>query len=235
MATKKYAYIARESYGKLAIVGLCAVTLQVALGAHAAAPAWLVLVVLLYMFRDPTQSPPSLPLAVVSPIHGQILEVGPTWDPWIKRPAEHLKVQTLLFDIRSIYAPIEGKIMEQWSAVPDAEPNEETPPRSSAYWIRTDEDDDIVLVISRGSWGGQISLRYSPGERVGQGRRIGYADFGCSVSLYMPPGSGYEVTDQDHVAAGSDVVGTLVHLTRMANPKSGSVDVEGEQKPDAMQ
>ena len=51
----------------------------------------------------------------------------------------------------------------------------------------------------------------------------------------MPPGSGYEVTDQDHVAAGSDVVGTLVHLTRMANPKSGSVDVEGEQKPNAMQ
>jgi phosphatidylserine decarboxylase len=233
VATKNYAFIAEECHSKLAVVALCAVALQATLGAIAAAPAWLLLVVLLYMFRDPTQSPPSLPLAVVSPIHGRVTKIGPTRDPWLKRPAECCVFETSLFDIRSIYAPVEGKIMEQWSAIPDLGPNEESPAHSSAYWIRTDEKDDIVLVITRGSWGGQISLGFSPGERIGHGRRIGYADFGCTASLYLPAGSDYEISASDHVAAGSDVVGTLVHLTRMASQRSTSKNIGDEKFTDS--
>lgn len=232
MATKNYAFIARESHSKLAIVALCAVALQLALGANAAAPAWVLLLVLVYMFRDPTQSPPSLPLAVVSPIHGRVKQAGPTWDPWLKRPAERCEIETSLFDIRSIYAPVEGKIMEQWSAIPDMGPDEESPAHSSAYWIRTDEQDDVVLVITRGSWGGQISLGFSPGERVGHGRRIGYADFGCIANLYLPAGTSYEVSEHDNVAAGSDVVCTLVHLTRMAINRTSSSAIDNEKTSD---
>lgn len=216
MPTKQYALIAREGRGMLALVAACAVALQILLGFFAAFPAWLLLALLFYMFRDPTQTPPSLPLAIVSPIHGRVRRLGTAHDPWLKRSAEHLVVETGALDIRSIYAPIEGKIMEQWSAVPNPSPDDDDPAHSSAYWIRTDEEDDIVLVITRGVYGGRISFEYHPGERIGHGRRIGYANFGCSARLYLPAGSRYEVDEGDRVAAGSSIVGTLVHLTRMA-------------------
>lgn len=192
--------------------------MQVVFGGYAASPLWILFAFLFYLFRDPTQTPPSLPLAVVSPIHGVVTQLGTVRDPWLKRSAEGIVTQSGLLDIRSIYAPIEGKIMEQWSSVPNALPEDDSPPHSSAYWIRTDEDDDVVLVITRARLGGAISFDYNPGERVGQGRRVGYANFGCSARLYLPHGSRYRVAADDHVAAGSSVVAMLVHLTRMSKP-----------------
>lgn len=222
MPTKQYALIARESHPTLALVAIGAITVQVVFGGLAATPAWVSLALLFYLFRDPTQTPPSLPLAVVSPIYGQVRYRGTAHDPWLKRTAEAVVTHTGLFDIRSIYAPMEGKIMEQWSVVPNALPDDDNPPHSSAYWIRTDEDDDIVLVITRSPWGGPVSFGYSPGERIGHGRRIGFANFGCIARLYVPLGSHHEVAIGDHVTAGSTIVATLVHLTRMAKSVGNS-------------
>ena len=101
----------------------------------------------------------------------------------------------------------------------DPEPGEGCPKHSNAFHIRTDERDDIVLVITRGEWGGNVSIAYNPGERIGQGRRIGYANFGCSARLYLPAGSQLAVAAGDKVAAGSSVVAMLVHLTRMSLPR----------------
>jgi phosphatidylserine decarboxylase len=211
--------IAREGHGLLLLVAVCAALLHAFLGFYAAIPAWGLLGLLFYQFRDPTQTPPSLPLAIVSPIHGRITASGPTRDPWLKRDSESVAVTTGIFDIRSIYAPIEGKIVEQWTTIPDPEPGEGCPKHSNAFHIRTDERDDIVLVITRGEWGGNVSIAYNPGERIGQGRRIGYANFGCSARLYLPAGSQLAVAAGDKVAAGSSIVAMLVHLTRMSLPR----------------
>jgi phosphatidylserine decarboxylase len=216
MPTKQYALIAREAHPTLAVVGACAIVAQVTLSGYVAGPLWLLLAGLIYLFRDPTQTPPSLPLAVVSPIHGVVTKLGTLHDPWLKRAAEVIIIRTGPFDIRSIYAPTEGKILEQWSHAPNPGSDDDDPPHSSAYLIRTDEKDDVVLVITRAAWGGAISFGYNPGERVGQGRRVGYANFGCTARLYLPQGSRYMVADGDHVAAGSTIVAKLVHLTRMA-------------------
>lgn len=218
MPTKQYAPIAREGHGTLLLVAICASVLNAFLGFYAAIPAWLLLVSLFYQFRDPTEIPPPLPLAIVSPIHGTIVRLGTARDPWLKRTAESIVIETGLFDVHSIYAPTEGKIMEQWRCVPNPAPNDDDPPHSSAYWIQTDEGDDIVLVITQGAWGGRISFDYHPGERVGHGRRIGFANLGCKARLYLPLGSRYEVARASKVAAGSSIVGTLIHLTRMARP-----------------
>ncbi len=226
MPTKQYALIARESHPTLAFVGVCAIAVHVVFGGYFASPLWLLLGCLFYLFRDPTQSPPSLPLAIVSPIYGTVTAHGNVHDPWLKRRAEAIVIRTGPFDVRSIYAPIEGKIIEQWSRIPNPQPDDDSPAHSCAYWIKTDEDDDVVLVITRASWGGPISFGYNPGERVGQGRRVGFANFGCNARVYLPVGSHIEVADGDRVAAGSSVVAMLVHLTRMANPSNRGTDTQ---------
>jgi len=80
---------------------------------------------------------------------------------------------------------------------------------------------------------GGVHIRLIRCERIGHGRRIGYADFGCTASLYLPAGSDYEISASDHVAAGSDVVGTLVHLTRMASQRSTSKNIGDEKFTDS--
>ncbi len=222
MPTKTYALIAREGHGLLLLVAACAALLHAFLGFYAALPAWGLLGLLFYQFRDPTQTPPSLPLAIVSPIHGRITACGPARDPWLKRDSESVAMTTGMLDIRSIYSPIEGKIVEQWTTIPDAQPGESCPKHSNAFHIRTDERDDIVLVITRGEWGGNVTIAYNPGERIGQGRRIGYANFGCSARLYLPAGSQLSVAAGDKVAAGSSVVAHLIHLTRMSIPRDAN-------------
>ena len=219
MATKLYALIARESYPTLAFVSASAIVVQATFGGFIASFLWLLLAFLFYLFRDPTQVAPPFPLAIVSPIHGKVTQHDIAYDPWLKRPAKAIVIQTGLFDVRSIYAPIEGKIVEQWSRVPNCQPDDSEPPHSSAYWIRTDENDDVVLVITRTSWAGPISFNRNAGERVGQGRRVGFAKLGCSARLYLPSESRLEVATGDHVVAGSSVVAKLVHLTRMAKPR----------------
>lgn len=216
MPTKNYAYIAKEGHPALGIVGLCALVLQFSLGTFAALPAWLTLIGLLVMFRDPTQVPPSTPLAIVSPIHGRVLDVRSCTDPWLQRSAERIHIRTGFFDIRSLYAPIESKIVEQWSSPPDPDPNHECPPHSSAFHLRSDEGDDVILVITRSTWGGRLSFKYNPGERIGHGRRVGYANFGCSARIYLPQGSQLEVGRGDKVSAGSSIIANLIHLTRLA-------------------
>lgn len=225
MPTKTYALIAREGHVLLLLVAGCAALLHAFLGVYAALPAWGLLGLLAYQFRDPTQTPPSLPLAIVSPIHGRVESAGPARDPWLKRDSETVAMTTGMLDIRSIYAPTEGKIVEQWTAIPDALPGEGCPRHSNAFHIRTDERDDIVLVITRGEWGGNVSIAYNPGERIGQGRRIGYANFGCSARLYLPAGSQLSVSAGDKVAAGSSVVAKLVHLTRMSLPRDANAGI----------
>jgi len=221
MPTKNYAYIAEEGHGALALVAICAVVLQFSLGTLAALPAWLALLLLFLLFRDPTQTPPSTPLAVVSPVHGRILEAGPARDPWLKRDAECVALKTGLFDLLSIYTPLEAKIVEQWSSIPDPSPGELNPPHSSAFYLRTDEGDDIILVISRGEWGGRLSFDYGPGERIGHGRRVGFATFGCTARVYLPAGSVCVVAAGDKVTAGSVIIARLVHLTRMGQTPVG--------------
>ncbi|HCU90562.1 MAG TPA: hypothetical protein DGR97_11485 [Gammaproteobacteria bacterium] len=219
MATKLYSLIARESYPALAFVGASAIAVQATFGGFIASFVWLLLAFLFYLFRDPTQAAPPIPLAIVSPTHGRVTQHDTAYDPWLNRPAKAIVIESGLLDVRSIYAPTEGKIMEQWSRVPDNQPDNSELPHSSAYWIRTDENDDVVLVITRTFWAGPVSISCNAGERVGQGRRVGFAKFGCSARLYLPSESRLEVATGDHVVAGSSVVAKLVHLTRMARPR----------------
>lgn len=178
----------------------------------AAVPAWLYLLFTLYQVRDPTRTPPSIPLAVVSPIHGVVSQIEEQEDPWLKRQATVITVSGRLLDIRSVYSPTEGKIVDQWRV------NEDGGRHSAvAFWIKTDEDDDAVLEIQPRNWHGPMKFRNHPGERVGQGRRVGYVNNGSIAKVYLAPDSLVDVEVGDTVIAAADVLARYVHLTAMAN------------------
>lgn len=212
MSTKQHPIIAREGWGRLALITAVALVLYFGLEPMAAIPAMFYLAFTLYQFRDPSRTSPSIPLAVVAPIHGRVTEVDKTKDPWLERDALVVTIHGSLLDIRSLYSPTEGKIVDQWRTQDAAQIG-----NAVAYWIQTDEDDDVVLEIQPRGQHGPMTFRYNPGERVGQGRRVGYVNNGCIAKVYLPATSLVEVQPDMIIDAGVDVLARFVHLTNMAS------------------
>jgi len=201
MATGRYPYFSRSGWLPFLV---CAGLGLRSLGWIWSLPFWLGCVFLVYLYRDPEREISSSPLAVVSPADGIITEVKEVHDPYLNRQAILLAMQIGRVDVYSMRSPVEGKVLEPKNNCAGA-----NQPRG--VWLKTDEDDDLVVVMHRGPLHNLPHCNVRIGDRVGQGQRCGYIQMGGRVDVYLPAGSRVEVTSGSHVKAGSDVIATLVH------------------------
>ena len=184
-------------------------------------PLWLALAGLLYIFRDPGRTTPALPLGVVSPADGRVISVSTAHDPYIQRQALLIRVQMTYLGSYIIRSPIEGKVTDQWyevapaaqrdGAVDGAAHAEGQARRCRAIWIKTDEGDDVTLVIHRRCPFCQPQFYSATGERVGHGHRCGFLFGGGMIDLFVPDNTRLDCSAGDRVLAGSDIMATLVH------------------------
>ena len=199
--------IAREVRIYLLILLLFAIVLQVYLGWI---PAMIVLgltVPIAYIFRDPVCKVPSAPLAIVSPVDGEVIAVEQQEDPWLKRKAVRIRLKMALWDAHVLRSPIEGKIRNQWAEKGD-EPHIK---RRYTYWIQTDEQDDIVYSIATGNFAPFIKIDLRCGERTGQGQKSGYLYFCGIVDVLVPEFSRIQLNAGDMVTCGSTVLAQIIH------------------------
>jgi len=167
----------------------------------------------LFLLRDPQRTIPSLPLAILSPVEGRVILIDEVDDPWlnqqgINRQAKRIRIKMSSLDVYSLRSPVEGKVMEQWSE----KCKEENGQRKFAFWIRTDEGDDIVTVFRLSPCAAACFRIYiQSGERLGQGQRCGYLYFGGTVDIYIPENSKLEVEPGQTITSGEDVLAYLVH------------------------
>ncbi|MGR8919972.1 MAG: phosphatidylserine decarboxylase [Gammaproteobacteria bacterium] len=203
--------VAREGRTAVFVTVAAGLALYASFGVAAALPAGVAALLLCLYFRDPHRDSPSLPLAVVSPVDGRIIAAGRGYDPWLGRDAVRVGVLMGPLDVHSLFSPVEGKIMEQWSTPPHPANGAAPANAGLAYLIRTDEGDEVVLEIARGQIAGALRFAYQPGERVGHGRRIGYAALGCRVTVYSDASSRLDCAEGDRARAAATVISTLVH------------------------
>ena len=209
MPSNSYPIIAKEGW---LFIGVLIVLLTVAyyyLGNTATGIAATLLVITLFLLRDPGQKIASSPLAIVSPVFGKIISVDDdVEDPWVSRRAKQIRIKIRLLDIYSIRSPIEGKIVNQWTRRPDGENNG----RRFAFRVRSDEGDEIVVVTSLNFLTAFFFKFYvHSGERLGHGQRCGYLYFGGMVDVLVPKNSSIRVESGTRVNSGSDVIAQLVH------------------------
>jgi phosphatidylserine decarboxylase len=209
--------LAPEGWRPVLVALAAATVLQVAVGFAAALPAWVLLVLLMVAFREVVVTPPSLPLALVSPLHGRVTVAEVGEDPYLQRRAVLVEVGTSWLGMRGICSPTEGKLIKQWTGSSRQAGVEPRSNNSFAYWIQTDEGDDIVLVIDTGRRRGPVKLNYQPGERVGHGRRIGFAYFGCKVRVYAASDCEIDTEPGQQLVAGESIIATMVHTTAVSN------------------
>ena len=76
-------------------------------------------------------------------------------------------------------------------------------------WVRSEEQDDVVLLFpSRGfGFAPRAFVRY--GERVGQGQRFAYLRLATRAEVYLPPTASISMREGDRVQAGTAVLAEL--------------------------
>ncbi len=173
---------------------------------YAVVPA-LLLIFLYLIFRDPKRQVPAVPLGVVSPADGVVIDVGVTDKGALDRESHRIVIRVNILGTYTARCPIEGKIMDLHSDPPDRLATIE----SSGLWVRTDEDDDVVLQFRGHRFGlaPLAFLRY--GERVGQGQRCAFLRLTRLAEVQLPIASRVLVKTGQRVTAGADVLAKLPH------------------------
>lgn len=208
MRSEYYPLVARAGWWLLLPLLAGGVYLGAGYGWLLSLPLWLLAALAAFLFRDPERTVPAKPLGLVSPVDGRLLSVREARDPYLQRSACCLLFRGALSGSYTVRSPMEGKLVKQWYAAP-----EESAERRSllASMIRSDEGDEIVLVVyPRLAWP-RIRSNIGPGERVGQGMRFCYVPLGAKAELWVAAGTHIEAQPGRRVLAGSDVVGMLNH------------------------
>lgn len=191
MRGKRSPFVAREGIPFL-IAGIAASFAAWRFGelAYAIAPALLVTWMFL-IFRDPVRGVPAVPLGVISPVDGTVVEVGLTDNGALSGEAHRILIRVNSLGTYTARCPSEGKIMDFSVAVPESA----AVGHASGLWLQTDEGDDVVLQF-RGHRFGLAPLAFlGYGERVGQGQRCAYLRLTRLAEVQLPIHSRVHVTE----------------------------------------
>ncbi|VAW78583.1 hypothetical protein MNBD_GAMMA13-1670 [hydrothermal vent metagenome] len=203
MAASRYPYFSRSGWLPFFACAGIGIFIGRTVGWAWSLPLWLLCAAIIYMFRDPNRDIPSSPLAVVSPADGTVTAIEQVQDLYLDREAIRLDIQMSCVDVYSTRSPVEGKMLEPKHSGGADQPH--------GVWLKTDEGDDLVVVMHRGRLHNLPHCYVRFGERVGQGQRCGHIQMGGRVEVYLPLHSRVQVNAGSHVKAGSDVIATLVH------------------------
>ena len=204
MKGRRNPFVAREGipYLLLAVLSFGA-ALHYGFPRYAVIPLVL-LVWLVLIFRDPKRDIPAVPLGVVSPVDGVVVDVGLTDKSMLGGEAHKIIIRINSLGTYTARCPVEGKIMDFLGGARQH-------PSSSGLWVQTDEGDDMVLQFHGHRFGlaPLAFMRY--GERVGQGQRCAYLRLTRFAEVQLPIHGRINVAKGQSVLAGSDVLAKLPH------------------------
>ncbi len=154
-----------------------------------------------FAFRDSVRDIPALPLAVLSPIDGVVVSVAqfPN-DAIFGGGSVRIDVQGKWLGGFALLGPTEGKVHRYW--LEDGR---------QWVWIKTDEDDDVAVGLERSRITNRSRIYVPVGQRVGQGRRLGFASVASSMTIVVGGMPKIEVKPETRLRAGETVLATLRH------------------------
>jgi len=208
MAFSRHPIIAKEGWSLSFLVSLIVAVIHYLTNDYAAV-LWLLPLVLLWFYRDPYRIIPSRPLGLVSPVNGVVVLAESHPDPYLGRDAFLFRICMSATDIFSIRSVTEGKIIQQWLDAEDGD--DDVRSLTHAIQIKTDENDDVMIVLRPGRYLKSLSCDAVIGQRIGQGYRCGIIPFGSCVDVYVPVESAINVKVGDTVVSGTSLLATLKH------------------------
>ena len=203
-ALRKTVRVVPEARMGLLLAATVVLALALHFGIHSlwiSVPVWLALASLLL---EGESYVPKSPLALAAPISGRILDARRARDPWLERDAWRVSISPSSPAAASIHSATEGKCSQQWS-------RRKGGCSHHASMVSTDEGDDVVVELASAMpFRHRLRVNYQPGDRVGQGQRVGYMFLTGTVNIYAPATSICLVQEGQPVSAAEPVL-ELVH------------------------
>jgi phosphatidylserine decarboxylase len=180
-------------------------------------PALIGLVITLFIcwfFRDPDRVVPKYAGAVVSPADGRIVVAGKTDDnPLGEGPCMKVSVFMTVFNVHVNRVPHEGTITRivyrpggYQSAGRDKASVEN---ERNMIFLKAPSGKLICVVQIAGLIARRIICKVQAGDALLRGQRLGMICFGSRLDVYLPPETTLNVKKDDHVKAGTTILGYL--------------------------
>lgn len=206
MALRQYPHIAREGWPYIAATVICMIAAMRVGGLWQVVAVFFLLVILIALFRDPKRVVPSRPLAIVAPVDGKILSIAPTDKGELKREAMMVQMTVDHFGAYTARSPTEGKVLNLRDNL--AAGSRMT--GGSGLWVRTDEGDDVVVLMDGARKIAKPRCFVGYGERLGQGQRFAFIRLARRARIFLPLSCRVEVQVGQRIRAGEDVLAELV-------------------------
>ncbi len=166
---------------------------------------WIPWLIFCFFIRDFHRDIPPIPLASISPVDGVVTHIKKVQNPFIDQVSCCYTMKQSVWGEFNLHSPIEGKVEQLWVTEP-VNNN-----KALVFWVRTDENDDVVVHVQLESALQHASTALHPGERVGQGRRCGFVAVGCKVNIYLPENVQHVAEVGDKVTAGKNILTQFIH------------------------
>ena len=199
--------------GRLFVVGTAILAVLTLLNGLLDMGLFLVILTVAWMalFRDLPRRAPVSAMGVVAPVDGVVESVEKVRDPFTGKPARRIRLRQRRLGEYNIHAPQEAKVTERvWpgkegGGEPDAQLE-----RRLAFALETDEGFGMTLAVGLEHHPRMIRMQHVlPGNRVGRGKRIGFAGFGGTFEVWLPAASQIMVEPGQKVLAGATQMGGL--------------------------
>ena len=155
--------------------------------------------VLAAFFHDARRQCVARPLGVLAPVDGVVVFRRECHDAHLGREAIRIRIRIHAFGNYLLRAPVEGEVLALGDGVSRLHSR-----------VQTDEHEDVVLAVVRGSLLGARPIGVPFGERVGQGRRCGLRRLVRELDVLIPAHARVEVTLGETVRCGETVLATLL-------------------------
>jgi len=176
-------------------------------GWWAGLPLAVLLAGLVLLFQDPWRDIPAAPLGVLAPVDGVVTEITGAGPGILDREAVRVTMRINNFGAYTARSPIEGKVLDPRDNLSDHSRWLDV----HGMWVRSDEDDDVVVLIHGAKWLGAPKAFLGYGERVGQGQRFAFMRLARTADVYLPADAHVRVKTGQSVRAGTDSLAELRH------------------------
>lgn len=208
---KRFSFFASAGISWIFLASAVSLVLWIEFGLYVALPAIILTLLLMRFYYDPDRELPSHPLGIMSPVDGVVESVELVHDPFLDRPSQRIRIRSRLLGVYHGRSPTEGKVVEFWPVLSEKK-QEYTPQHTrGAWWIKTDENDDVIIVLVSHYKFGQTSCFTHPGERVGQARRCGHFPAGSIIDILIDENSFIDASEGQRVIAGINRIATFNH------------------------
>lgn len=181
-------------------------------------PGWAVPFLILgaffvFFFRDPIRTPPSDPLAVLSPADGRVLAAGAV-EPAAAPHGVWQQVSIFLspLNVHVNRAPVSGRVTRleyhPGRRLPAYRPEAAHTNEYSEIWVDHDGQTivfrQVVGILAR-----RVVCRVTENAQLVAGQRFGIMKFGSRMDVFVPPTAVLTVKVGDSVRAGESVIARL--------------------------